>query len=80
MKARSNGKTCWWTCISCGSRWERMDYSPAEPSPHEIMGVGRHSQLRFLDVPSSYAQWALREYEEVGSDMHPQLQRFCQWQ
>eukprot|EP00971_Amphidinium_carterae_P239900 4762557-Amphidinium_carterae.1 len=44
------------------------------------MGVGRHSQLRFMDVPSSYAQWALREYEEVGSDMHPQLQRFCQWQ
>eukprot|EP00971_Amphidinium_carterae_P305608 6073260-Amphidinium_carterae.5 len=32
---------------------------PSGAEPSRNYGVGRHSQLRFMDVPSSYAQWAL---------------------
>eukprot|EP00971_Amphidinium_carterae_P057337 1133697-Amphidinium_carterae.2 len=79
LKARANAKTKWWTCLACGMRFQRFQWQDHPPHAQEKMGMGRHCDLSFEEMPDDYAQWAIREYEVNGESMHPQLRRFCLW-
>eukprot|EP00971_Amphidinium_carterae_P352038 6492395-Amphidinium_carterae.2 len=79
LKPRANAKTKWWTCLACGMRFQRFQWQDQPPHAQEKMGMGRHRDLSFEEIPDDYAQWAIREYEANGESMHPQLLRFCLW-
>eukprot|EP00439_Symbiodinium_sp_Y106_P025529 s7538_g3.t1 len=44
-----------------------------------VMTLGRFKGTAYKDVPENYAQWASREAEENGDNMHPDLRRFVNW-
>eukprot|EP00971_Amphidinium_carterae_P256588 5094884-Amphidinium_carterae.1 len=51
IQARANGKSKWWTCKSCGARWNRMDLVQGNPTGVDIVGFGKHQQLRTIETP-----------------------------
>ena len=44
-----------------------------------VMGIGRHKGNAFYQIPSSYGEWAMREEEANGDNMHPDLKRNVMW-
>eukprot|EP00971_Amphidinium_carterae_P260031 5159335-Amphidinium_carterae.2 len=61
LRPRGNARNAWWTCLDCGSRWERKHYE--EPAPHgaEKMDAMRKAERDPIrrDSRKLYMQWAL---------------------
>eukprot|EP00971_Amphidinium_carterae_P139105 2756919-Amphidinium_carterae.1 len=79
IQPRGNKTQQWFTCLGCGSRWRRTEHQAADPTPFDILPIGRHRNTQYKDIPQSYKDWAIQEYEEAKNGMHPALQRFCCW-
>eukprot|EP00971_Amphidinium_carterae_P312868 6217677-Amphidinium_carterae.1 len=61
MVGRANGKNQWFTCRSCGMRWERVPYTTGTLHADRVMGFGKYAKLRYQETPLSYRVWAAKE-------------------
>ena len=84
MRTRGNGKSKWWICMSCKSRWERSEIPATPDSPpegSERMMFGKYATMTYCQVCTlhpSYANWAINTCEE-GEDPEPRLLRFAEY-
>ena len=85
MKTRGNGKSNWWTCEKCLTRWQRIPIEikgdQEEAKDSDVLAFGKHAGITYLECLKkhpSYCQWVLQT-SKVEESMHKGFGHFAKW-
>ena len=83
MKARGNGRTTWWTCNACLTRWQRIPIEVTsttdESKDDDVLAFEKHAWKTYKQVLTDYpkyAKWVVSTSEHEES-MHQGFGHFA---